>query len=213
MAITKDYLNTNDVNVFAAWMQANLVPDYFAAVTVENAAVTCTDADGNTLLTISWGTTGGGNLVLTFNAYKSGSYATTFSRGSISVCQYCASCANGALVVWKATNGDNMQQALLITKTNNGKTALIFAGENLYSTTLCIAWGDVAPDSTYSFTPLTANQTQLVPFCTDAALSTPSYTPDAFYIPVGQYYSMGIGKLALDGTTYLTNGYWAIKDE
>lgn len=209
MAISKDYLNTSDLNTLATWMRTYLVPDFFAAVTFADSTITCTDVDGNVLLTIS----GASPIILT--AYKSASNSYTSSRQGVAVCDYCAACANGALIVWRqATSGNTMQQVLLITKTNNDKTALILAGANSYTANInCIAWGDAMPNNFRAYTALTANQTQLVPFCTDAALGDVSYTPNAFYIPVGQHFNMGIGKLTMDGVTYLTNGFWAIKDE
>ena len=63
-----------------------------------------------------------------------------------------------------------------------------------------------------TYTAKAGEQTLLCPFCTNANLGEPSYTPNAFWIPFGQYYSMGYGTLAMNGVTYLTNGYWCIKD-
>lgn len=209
MAITKESINSQDISVLAAWMQTHLVPDYFAAVTLgENSTITCTDTDGNTLLTIS------GTSTIVLNAYKSASNVFTISRAGVGACDYCAVCANGAFIVWRqATAGNPMQQALLITKTNNGKTALAFSGAASYiANVYCVAWGDAMPNNVRGFTAVNANQTQLVPFCTDAALGDVSYTPNAFYMPMGQYFTAGFGALTIDGVAYMTNGYWAIKD-
>ena len=204
MAITNDYLNTSDLGVLAAWMQANLVPDYFAAVTVESNVITCKDADGNTLLTK-------GSNSLT--AYKSASASAGIaSHTGMQTVAEAYKCANGALLVF---SNNTYTAYVLITKTNNGATAIILnqpanSLSGFTSGISSVAWGDVMPNNAYAFTALTANQTQLVPFCTDAALGTVSYTPNAFYIPVGQYRAFGV--LTLDGVNYLTNGYWAIKD-
>lgn len=208
MAITKESINSQDISVLAAWMLTHLVPDYFAAVTLEDSTITCTDADGNTLLTIS------GTSTIVLNAYKSASNVFTVSRAGVGACDYCTACANGAFIVWRqATAGNPMQQALLITKTNNDKTALVFSGAANYAGNVyCVAWGDAMPNNVRAYTPLTANQTQLVPFCTDTALGDVSYTPNAFYMPIGQYFTAGFGALTIDGVTYMTNGYWAIKD-
>lgn len=203
MAITKDYLNTSDLNTLATWMRTNLVPDYFAAVTVESGVITCTDADGNTLLTK-------GSNSLT--AYKSASASAGISpHAGMQTVTEAYNCANGALLVF--SNGTYTAH-VLITKTNNGATAIVFSQPTIPGFTngiSSVAWGDILPNNAYAFTALTANQTQLVPFCTDAALGTVSYTPNAFYIPVGQYRAFGV--MTLDGVNYLTNGYWAIKDE
>jgi hypothetical protein len=123
-------------------------------------------------------------------------------------------CANGALIRCGASS---TQSDFIITKTNNNKTAFVYFQGNVTQLTRnnfrVVAWGDTTPDTTRSYTATEANQTQFVPFCTDAALGDVSYTPNAFYIPVGQHFNMGIGKLTMDGVDYLTNGYWAIKDE
>lgn len=206
MAITKDYLNTSDLNTLATWMRTNLVPDYFAAVTYDSSIITCTDADGNTLLTFdSNGVT----------AYKSAANNTAMYSSAPQSWTYACMSANGAYLVGTTIFGS--VACMIIAKTNNGKTAIITSDES--TANVCrsnikrVAWGDTIPDTTHAFNVYTENQTQLVPFCTDAALGTASYTPDAFYMPVCQNPSMGIGKLTLDGTDYLTNGYWAIKDE
>lgn len=207
MAITKDYLNTSDLNTLATWMRTNLVPDYFAAVTYADSTITCTDADGNTLLTFGVGIT----------AYKSATASVTMINVNPTF-SYAYTCANGAIL--ESTVPSSPSSAVnctLITKTNNGKTAIVFSAGTaaaVYRSNIKrVAWGDAQPDTVFAFTQITANQTQLVPFCTDAAIDVPSYTPNAYYIPVCQNPSMGNGKLTIDGTTYLTNGYWAIKDE
>jgi hypothetical protein len=39
-----------------------------------------------------------------------------------------------------------------------------------------------------------------------------SYTPNAFYIMSGNIYATAFTRFELNGSTYMTNGYWAIKD-
>lgn len=206
MAITKDYLNTSDLGTLAAWMQANLVPDYFAAVTFGNNTLTCADGEGNTLLTIS-------AISGVVTAYKSASITVTLTSAIPAPFTYACTCANGAII--ESVSGQN-HGCMLITKTNNGATAIVFSAGT--SGTVCrsgiksVAWGDGQAENTRAFYTSTEEQTQIVPFLTDAAFGAVSYTPNAFYIPVGQYYNAGIGVLTISGVNYLTNGYWAIKD-
>lgn len=205
MAITKDYLNTSDLSVLAAWMQTKLVPDYFAAVTYANSTITCTDADGNTLLTID-----SSNVT----AYKSATNTSNMYNAAPQTWLYACMSANGAYLIANTVFGSTA--CMIITKTNNGKTAFITSDEQ--ATSVCrknikrVAWGDTTPDTTHEFTAYTENQTQLVSFTTDAAFGDVSYTPNAFYIPIGQYYNLNGAVLTIDGVNYLTNGYWAIKD-
>ena len=213
MAITKDYLNTSDWSVLAAWMQTNLVPNFFAEAVIENSTLNCKDADGNILMS-----KGSGTGVIT--AYKSTTDSASMSPGSSTAGQalgkltYACKCTNGALLVFE--QGAYIAH-VIITKTNNNKTAIIFCQPNNATTTLtsllnCVTWGDAMPNISYSFSAIPTNQTQLVSFCTDASYGSISFTPFAFYMPVGQYYNMGIGSITMNGHVYLTNGYWAILD-
>jgi hypothetical protein len=84
---------------------------------------------------------------------------------------------------------------------------------SIYTSYKAIAYNDVDPLSANSFSPNTKNQTVIAPFATNNDGSKASFTPNAGMILFGQYYSSGYGSLNMGGTTWLTNGYWAIKDE
>lgn len=134
-------------------------------------------------------------------------------------------CDNGIIIDTNGYNPDGSGQTvrvgILIAKTNNDKVAIIFScGESamrstnyLYLNLRHVALGDSTTiATTTTFTPEAANQTVLVPFATNAELADVSYCPNAFYMPTGQYYSMGLGRFELAESTYITNGYWAIKE-
>ena len=57
------------------------------------------------------------------------------------------------------------------------------------------------------------NQSALVPFPTYAKPGVISYTPNAGFFLISPSYTVGEGAIQYDGHSYLTNGYWAIKDE
>lgn len=199
----------------AAWLTANACPAYFAQITTsatqgqENLRML--DTDGNVRF----------NLVLR-GAYifKSANvneeilwtnYAMSYSSQTFT----CAKCGGGIIVM---TNYSNGVVCFIITKTKDNETAVICSAHGAYGTVLAqnvhaVAWGDETDASKLlTFTASSQNQTQLVPFTTYAKAGTVRYTPNAFYVPVGEYYSIGYGKFS-DGTfTYITNGYWAIKD-
>lgn len=206
MAITKDYLNTTDLAVLATWMQSNLCPKYFESVTYENNILKCTDVDENVLLTIS--------KAGTALAYKSASSAVTLTGAITAPFTYACTCSNGAII--ESKSGTNFG-CMLITKTNNNKTAIVYSQGNasaVYRSSIKrVAWGDDQfDDTTFAYSVISGNQTQLVPFLTDSELGVSSFTPDAYYMPSVQYPNIGIGAISFDGHVYLTNGYWAILD-
>lgn len=108
--------------------------------------------------------------------------------------------------------------SVLISKTNNESMACIFsvgssATTILYTAVQHVAIGDSTTlSTTTTFTPESGQQTCLVPFATNAEIGTTSYTPDAFYIPMNPNYAMGIGKFVMGADTYISNGYWAIRE-
>ena len=191
-------------------MVQHLVPTYFGSVVATSSTnIECYDSDGNTILIIHPAT---GNAI---TVYASETTSISLSNSeAINKITYAAACSHGCLLTF--ASGSNGRMEVLITKSNNNITTIVFRkgldGGQL-SGFYCVAWGDIDPISYLSVTPITtAQQTQIVPFVSNAPYGTISYTPDAFYIPVGQYYNMGIGQMTLNGNIYLTNGYWAIKD-
>ena len=52
-----------------------------------------------------------------------------------------------------------------------------------------------------------------MPFITYANIGTRSYTPAAFYAPVGQFYELKKGTVMYDDKYYVTNGFWFIEDK
>ena len=208
MAITKATFSS--LQEFSDWMQTNLVPEYFAAVSLDGSRLTC------------WRDTGMTEPLFAYEAprvyaYKSASVVRDMT-GVTAAENYPSSafkCGCGVLIA-DTTHSNHV----IITKNNNGDTVTVISGRNnnqnpnfLYNLVFCTGWGDDTSITTgLSFTPIAGNQTSLVQFCTDAPVGSVSYAPNAFYMPYGQYYGAGLGKFTSDGKTYLTNGYWAILD-
>lgn len=232
MAITKTFLTsstTRNLGQIGTYLQQHAVPEYFASVTIDSEnddAVSCYDADGNLVLTF---TPSGVGFFVT--AYRSdGSSAVTeygaadsSSKNASCSINYVYQCTNGIMMHLYNTGSNTYTRngEFIITKNNHDETVIINAysgGTNstwsgaVTTSVKATAWTDVSPASTLTFHASAGNQTQLVPFCTDAAFNQTSYTPNAFYMPKGQHYSMGYGKIEIDGVAYLSNGYWAIKD-
>lgn len=202
MAIGKFYLN-GGAEVIANWMRTYLVPDYFSEVTTTGWNIQCKNGNDTVLLFDP-----DAYSADRIKAYRNETDFANIGAASLPFgCDYAYTCENGAMIhvssnIW-----------ILITKTNNGRTAIIGTTGGNSQGIPCVAWGDAAPYSTLTYTPRSGEQTQLVPFCTDAPYQTTSFTPNAYYMPVGQYYTLGAGRLIIGNTAYLTNGYWAIKDE
>ena len=219
MAITQTYLNTSiaELKTFLG----TLVPDYFASVEYtdnNNTGITCKDSDGNTIFTVavdngSWTYTAyadSENFVSKTSSYAKPVYGYVCNNGAMIVC------ANNAI-----SDATGIRGSVVISKTNNDKTGFIISGalsssaSDLYNNVVTGVWGDVIPlTSNYSYSSGVTNhtQTQMFPFVTHCALGEKSYFPNAFFIPVAQTRTV-FGELVADGVSYVTNGYWAIKDE
>ena len=211
MSITRTYIN-GDTSTLASFLESS---GLFASVTTESSTVTCKDADDNTLLTITKNSSGdtitayASSSVSKSATYYTSSYNTYFIEGF--------ACANGVILRYGATGTTSYNACLLITKTNNNKTAIVFSSSMTtipaaYTSFYAVAWGDTAPISAYTTAANAQNQTMLVPFSTNANEGLQSYTPNAGFMISGQLYSLGYGKATIGSGTYITNGYWAIKD-
>ena len=220
MAITRAQVTTPQE--LAAWMQANSVPNIFKSVTIDGSDnITATDDEDNVCLYIKFGYGG------YFRAYSGESSYASIGMQYV-VARNTASdiigCDNGFMLSGKVEDSSLNQKnfAFLCTKTNNGKPAIIFqsdlsrSGANVYTQTLHhIAFGDTTSTTlftTTTFTPEAAQQTCMTPFITNADVGNVSYTPNARYLTAHSSYASGIGKMLLGTDTWITNGYWCIKD-
>ena len=217
MSITQTYLNLSiaELKLFLG----TLVPKYFASVVyTDNTSVTCKDSDGNTIFTVAVD-----NGSWTYTAYAdSENFVSKTSSYAKPVYGYV--CNNGAMIVCAVnaiSDATGIRGSVVISKTNNNKTGFIISGgssgsaSDSYNNFVTGVWGDVTPlTSNYSYGSGVTNhtQTQMFPFVTHCALGEKSYFPNAFFIPVAQTRTV-FGELVADGVSYVTNGYWAIKDE
>lgn len=203
---------------FLAWLQANAVPNIFSRVVLEddNKTITAYDDDDNVVIQFD-----NKNLL----AYVTDSVSKTYSSGNYSIIDqnYKANiigCDNGFIMESRHAVGGASLLAMMCAKTNNGKVAVVFAsGQTSNRTTVLrssikhIARGDnPSMETTTSFSEEAGQQTTLIPFSTNVNVGEVSYTPDAFYIPMNTNYAMGIGKFLMVSDTYISNGYWAIRD-
>lgn len=222
MSITRATLAS--VEALAAWMQTNAVPSIFKSVTYDNGVLTATDADDNTVLEINGGN--GSASSGFFSAYRAASNSLGFALNLFPVSTQISiiGCDNGFIFEANVRNSNGSERlfACLISKTNNGKAAIIFPSTPPTTTSSPqqrttglhhVAFGDNETiATTTTFTPEAGQQTSFATFCTNADVGTASYTPNAFFMPMSQVYTSGMGKFILGADTYITNGYWCIKD-
>lgn len=214
MAITKSTFTT--IQQLADWLSANAVPEYCASVYLDTTdtgtfGIYLRDENDDNLFRIGWNTNGNGFGGFTLYKTAGGSSVGNFPSSVYAITPngIAAKCGGGILIQITSTI------QCIITKTNNNKFAAITSACNPASITtlFSVALGDASDDNkTIQFHTSPQNQTQLISFTTYAQAETVSYTPNAFYMPVGEYYNLDYGKFEAGGSTYITNGFWAIKD-
>lgn len=229
MAIRKTESMSN-MSQFVTWLQENLVPNFFQSVEVDsedNTLIVCTGVGGQKLLGIKMHSTSAfypDSCIL----YKSDGTATTVAQATSTntVFRYAAVCNNGALIRFDryANNTDsNNPCIILISKTNLDKTAVVVtatfsssgytAGVYMSDSLRIIAEGD-APTMYYlTFSLRRMQQAQFIQFATCPESGVVSFTPNAFYMQSCSFYTSVFDTVTVDGVDYMTNGYWAIKDE
>lgn len=221
MSISKiSFSATSDL---ITWLRENAVPKYFSAV--ENSSSTvfnCLDANGNIVFMYN-----PSNSQENTRIYKSETnYVAISNPVAINNPSYAAICEGGILM--DLVSFDNRISlpsthiAMIITKNNRGITTIIAKSSRdssgstkpNRSTSICsVAWGDdISGNPTITFSGSQEYQTQIVPFTTFAKYGEISYTPNAYYMPVGQFYSLDYGTFQLGDKSYITNGYWCVKD-
>lgn len=219
MAITQTYINGDSI-ALTAFLQ-RLVPEYFASVTYdsENKVITVKDADDNVLLKLDFNSNGSSFGVYAYVDETNYIKNTVYSSF---MCEYGYITKKGAMIDLKASSTSFIKGILLITKTNNGKTAFVFNTNMTNSSTetnmrsvYSVTWGDALPVNVISITYNTFSQIVITSFPTNNAYGTTSYTPDAGFMTFSQSFIAkgSYGSIIIDGVTYLTNGYWALKDE
>lgn len=202
MAISRMYIGS-DMQALTNFLTST---GLFNSVILDNSIITCKDISNNVLLTITatqsfkWAVT----AYVDSEHYHMHEYESTYVT-------YGYNCENGAFIVFSQTG--NTDISVVLSKTNNNKVAVVmpdsYSNRNvLYS----VAFGDTYPIRSYTISPSVSEQTMLSPFITNAATGISSYTPNAFYIPFGEYVGRGYAKFIMGGKYYMTDGYFAVYD-
>lgn len=212
MAIKRAQLASRDA--LAAWLQANAVPSLFKSVTYESSVIECYDDNDNLVLEI-----GSNGSIYAYRAEDNAISMVPDYTGIGANAIDLIACDNGFMIENLYYTSKTGKIVLLVSKTNNGVPAVIFSylyndkTKPYYTAIKHVAFGDSETiATTTTFTPESGQQTKISVFCTNAEIGTTSYTPNAGYLPMHTMYASGIGKFILGADTYITNGYWCIKD-
>jgi hypothetical protein len=143
---------------------------------------------------------------------------------------YYSKCKYGVFVCFGSSNlitsnPSGYMSTILITKNNNDTTTLIIpkfqtSGTFSKSTALsdglyCVAETDLFDTiRAFSYNRLQLEQWQAISFVTSGDGYNTSYTPFAHYLQYIEYgYDTSFGRITdSDGYTYMTNGYWVVRD-
>lgn len=201
----------------------DLVPDFFASVTLDTSTntITCKDDDDNTIFAV---TVSSNNVLWTPSVYRSMSSALTPSGGSsLGAIRYCYKMGrNGAILFYDG--GANFRDAIAIAKAKNGKTAFVIPASssnlgNRHARFYSACWGDdTSLTSAHVFcdssAPESSNHCLLVPVPLFGSYDEPNYIPKVFAMLISQQNMRGvIQEVTSDDGTYITNGYVAMKYE
>lgn len=189
-----------------------------------NPKITIKDSDENTLFTIQK-ITNSSSVNVEWHSYASSNNSVSAYAGNSSygaTVNYVYTCKNGIIIVVAGHNGGGIGNGMLpirIVKTNLGKLAFI-SKRNITSTLFnayresmdCIAWGDVAPLSTFYIPNRYDTHYEVVPMLTNSDMDVVSYTDKSGFL----LYSTGdlaIKAINISGKKYLSDSYFAIEDE
>lgn len=217
--------NTTDLTRFYNFLQANKAGTFLENMTIELSNNTIKITGTNAVLTINGSATG----QTTFASYV-GKYYTS----NIAVDEYNSSynvyitgallCKNGILFQMYGQTGSSTwatrYTALGITVDSNGELAIIrysrilsySSDNNRFNTYRTDTYNStnaggttVSPQFNSPFTSLAP----IVPTCDDNSITLP-YAYAALHSQVN---ALGLCGVTIDGTNYITNGSWYIKDE
>ena len=232
MSITKAvlYENTGDapkdritsINKLYNYLKENAVPDYFDSVELKEEYP---NFDYKVLCKK------GNRTILTF--FANGNYSKyyvisdlsptySFSYGSKTNCiDHVYKCNNGFLFVMAdSSNASGDKGSISITKDNEGNLTLIIADSLMVkqnaTSKICVIneHTDVSAYNTVYYdcsdSAMSNYQTVIAPLPVCGSSIGYFYTPNAYIMPFSQISQPG--KIDINGSKYITNGLWCIKD-
>ncbi|MCQ2417268.1 MAG: hypothetical protein MJ071_05605 [Oscillospiraceae bacterium] len=202
MAVSKIFLN-NQPELLQTVLQDS---GYFEEVIAEEQTLYCNLEEHKTVLTIQ---KTGSSWLFRFITEDGSAVEQQYTGAQM---MYAYGCSNGIML--KLNQNSYFTSVVLCLNQKQAFTVILPSSVLNHTQDIrCLCRTDTAPVSTVSYIENTSGQMILVPFLTNAPAEQISYTPYVFYIPMSANYTMGYGKILLNGKSYLTDGHKAILDE
>lgn len=195
-----------------AYLQEHAVPTYFDKVEADTTTPTTVNCYvGSTVL-----------LQINISSGKSTAVVNTNSGANKSIGNgtsgtyfcYAQKSKSGLALSLGTSTSFNTTPILIIAKDSDGNTVIVAASSASSSTLGNKVSAVTAKDPiviNQDIGRVTANVTTVVPFVCGCGAGELRYTPSVVYFPTAQYTSAG--EIIVNGSRYLSNGYWALKDE
>ena len=172
---------------------------------------------------------GSSNYMYKWTTYGSDSKVTNYLGTTTysASCTYLYSCENGIIVqITQPTSNTNITAlaSIRIVATNDDYVAFLSpttSGSITYTDLTpgvsknirCLCYGDVTPYSTFTMSMRNDTHYQVVPMLTNSPASVARYTEKSGFLTNAPSAARGqIKRVAINGKTYLTDGYFAIED-
>lgn len=208
---TTNIYSTDNSGVLA-YLQDHAVPAYFDKVEADAttaSTVNCYVGD-TVLLQIKIVTNKAAAVVNT----ASGTTKNVATSATGKYFCYAHKSKSGLSFSWGASTSTETLPVLVITKDSDGNTAVVCSSSvdssYLKSSVSAVTAKDPAVIN-QTIDRVTANVTTVVPFVCGCGAGECRYTPNVVYFPTAQYTTAG--EIVVNGARYLSNGYWALKDE
>lgn len=215
MAIETTYIYSTDNSGVLTFLQEYAVPVYFDKVEADaETATTINCYVGDTVLLQFALNSNNGTLCYINTA--TGLQKTIVPASNSLTIVYAHKSANGLAFTWGLAATVSSLPSLIITKDSDENTAIVTASKTgnlsaLNQSVAAVTANDMAILAQALSSRLTATVTTVVPFVCGCGAGECRYTPNAVYFPTAQYTDPG--EIIVNGSRYLSNGYWALKDE
>lgn len=216
--LKRTYVNNDLETLKTALETCPILQD--CTISVSNNTLTITDSNGHTLFELAHTVSPSD---YTWKSYASESLYTFAKSGSSSypaTMSYCYVCDNGVIIYMYA---NDYGEPIRIVKTTDDRIAFItyrlsgqaypYSETDGFSNTLdCVAYGDVAPLSTFSMTTRYDTHGLLVPMITNSAADVLSYTAKSGFLAYSTQ-DLTLKVIEIGGKNYITDSFFAIEIE
>ncbi len=221
MSLIKNDIN-GSVTTLKTFFDTCVSAGFLSNVTIENdSELIIKDANNNTLCIFSFQSTSE-NSVCIIDIYIDANTVVHPSSAywSQAIIATAYLCDNG--IYLEFYRSDNFSRfSIIIAKTNQNKIGFLYStafdssyGDSTmnYRNIKCVTWGDNADGGTTTDEGTVNNQTVFCPIPTQAKSFNTSYLVNCYRISHSPLFTYRVKEISLNNETYLTNGYYAIKE-